>query len=380
MKRVLIYLAVIAAVLTGSLTAHAAPPQTMNFQGVLKSIAGVPFTGTKKLTFKIYDASSGGNLLWTEIQPTVSVSKGQFSATLGAGTPAVPLTPAFDKPYWLGVTVDPEITEMIPRQPLTSEPYAFRAQSADNVSSTATITASQITGTLATAQLANSAVTAAKLAGNGCVNGQVMQFNGTAWVCAVPTAAFSGTVTGNLAVSGKVDIGGSSTLETLGIAGDATGLELGSGVAGKEGNAGKIMYQRFGSKDALDIVGAGPVNNRKIHFYSEAGAKFDGSIIFPDGSVQTVAKTDCMGRYEDNGNGTISDCRTGLVWLKNANCIGGALDWNSAASWVANLSNSMCGLSDGSEVGDWRMPTKTEWMTMVSSARKQGFTISTLSH
>ncbi len=37
------------------------------------------------------------------------------------------------------------------------------------------------------------------------------------------------------------------------------------------------------------------------------------------------------GRYENNNNGTVTDCRTGLIWLWNANCedaAGGILPTN----------------------------------------------------
>ena len=127
---------IVTLVLIGSISAYAATPQTMNYQGYLKSAAGVPFTGTKKLTFKIYDATTGGNLLWTEIQQTVNVAKGQFSVTLGS--PAAPLALPFDKPYWLGVAVDAE-AEMTPRQPLTTAPYAFRASVADSLAAGVTV-------------------------------------------------------------------------------------------------------------------------------------------------------------------------------------------------------------------------------------------------
>lgn len=42
--------------------------------------------------------------------------------------------------------------------------------------------------------------------------------------------------------------------------------------------------------------------------------------------------------------------------------------------WVAGLGNGLCGLSDASYSGDWRLPTKTELMAMIISAKKQGFT------
>ena len=153
MKKSLITALFITVVQLLTLPAFAATPQTMNFQGYLKSTAGVPYTGAKKLTFRIYNVASGGSALWTEIQPTVNIAKGQFGVMLGAGTPAVPLTLAFDAPYWLGVTVDPEVVEMTPRQSLTTVPYAFRAAMAETVAEKS----------VGTTMIADSSVTAAKL-------------------------------------------------------------------------------------------------------------------------------------------------------------------------------------------------------------------------
>jgi hypothetical protein len=85
------------------------------------------------------------------------------------------------------------------------------------------------------------------------------------------------------------------------------------------------------------------------------------------------------GRYEDNNDGTVTDCKTGLVWLKNAKCTdtsntipnpNGYLTWYNAQKWVAGLGNGMCDLNDGSAAGDWRLPTKTEWMAMVAYAKR----------
>lgn len=110
-----------------------------------------------------------------------------------------------------------------------------------------------------------------------------------------------------------------------------------------------------------------------------------GTLGFPDGSVQSSAATDCPGRYEDNADGSITDCRTGLIWLRDADCVAtiggidrtGTLNWTDAGSWAAALYGNnpnaiVCGLTDGSAAGDWRLPTKTEWMAMVQSARRQG--------
>ena len=90
------------------------------------------------------------------------------------------------------------------------------------------------------------------------------------------------------------------------------------------------------------------------------------------------------GRYEVNGylvsDGTVTDCRTGLIWLQDANCkdnlglpgidkLFGYLDWYDAMTWVAALGSGHCGLTDGSSTGDWRLPTKTEWMAMNAYAK-----------
>ncbi|MCK5523013.1 MAG: DUF1566 domain-containing protein [Thiomargarita sp.] len=69
-------------------------------------------------------------------------------------------------------------------------------------------------------------------------------------------------------------------------------------------------------------------------------------------------------RYIDNNNGTITDSRTQLIWLKKANCFG-RQDWKTAMQKVAKLATGQCGLRDGSEAGDWRLPTRKEWEAMM---------------
>ena len=69
-------------------------------------------------------------------------------------------------------------------------------------------------------------------------------------------------------------------------------------------------------------------------------------------------------RYTDNGDGTVTDNRSGLIWLKNANCFG-EQNWKTAKQSAANLAHGQCGLRDGSRAGMWRLPTIEEWKAMI---------------
>jgi hypothetical protein len=66
-------------------------------------------------------------------------------------------------------------------------------------------------------------------------------------------------------------------------------------------------------------------------------------------------------RFVDNGDGTVTDMLTGLVWLRNANCpaISPAI-WTTALANANTLADGACGLTDGSVAGDWRLPSRFE--------------------
>jgi hypothetical protein len=75
-------------------------------------------------------------------------------------------------------------------------------------------------------------------------------------------------------------------------------------------------------------------------------------------------------RWCDNGDGTVTDllgyygmgkC---LVWLKDAACLG-LKPWQNpegddAFARVAGLKNGVCGLSDGSVIGNWWLPSLSQ--------------------
>jgi hypothetical protein len=69
-------------------------------------------------------------------------------------------------------------------------------------------------------------------------------------------------------------------------------------------------------------------------------------------------------RFNDRGNGTVVDNLTGLTWLKNANCFG-TRNWNLALSDSNGLAEGACGLTDGSQAGEWRLPNRNELNSLV---------------
>jgi hypothetical protein len=80
-----------------------------------------------------------------------------------------------------------------------------------------------------------------------------------------------------------------------------------------------------------------------------------------DGSIQSgVPPT--FPRWVDKGNGTIADTVTGLVWLKQADCI--QQTWTAAIAAVNWLASGQCGLTDGSLAGSWRMPSRNEMQSL----------------
>jgi hypothetical protein len=146
---------------TGALQADV--PAFLNYQGKVYDSSGLPIgaTGTasapvaspvnRKVIFRIFDAVTGGNRLWTEEQ-TVTISLGEFSVLLGQGIDATGTASSESRPTiesvftsgsanrYLELTLDNgdnAITAadvpIAPRQQITTTAYSFRARSADSI-------------------------------------------------------------------------------------------------------------------------------------------------------------------------------------------------------------------------------------------------------
>jgi len=71
-------------------------------------------------------------------------------------------------------------------------------------------------------------------------------------------------------------------------------------------------------------------------------------------------------RFRDNGDGTVTDNGTGLIWLTDGTCLG-FQEWDTAFAVVNVLAdgNLACGLTDHSVAGDWRLPNRNELTSLL---------------
>jgi len=116
---------------------------------------------------------------------------------------------------------------------------------------------------------------------------------------------------------------------------------------------------------SITVIGDGYSSYTQLDFSSDYNtAEISGDVTSDD-------PEDCAGditgsavrldRFTDMEDGTVRDNETGLVWLKDANTFDGAMYLNEAVAAANRLEDGQYGLTDGSNQGDWRLPSKEEW-------------------
>jgi len=115
----------------------------------------------------------------------------------------------------------------------------------------------------------------------------------------------------------------------------------------------------------------------QISCYDSTGILISCTGTGQDGEVQSGVEWPTP-RFANNGDGTINDNLTGLMWLKDANCMnskymwfdtdcstGGAVTWQHAIDFVAGVNS---GIYSNCSAGyaDWRLPNVNEMMSLIS--------------
>ena len=141
----LISILAVAIAATPTAVAGATPPDTVNYQGVLRGSSGAPLNGDRDMVFRFFDDETAGNEVLIDEHlaagtGAVGVSDGLFSVALGSGSIAdgtgpgtyLTLRAVFWQygEVWLQVTVGGE--DLTPRVRIHSAAYATNAAQASN--------------------------------------------------------------------------------------------------------------------------------------------------------------------------------------------------------------------------------------------------------
>ncbi|MDB5035186.1 MAG: hypothetical protein JWQ98_2427 [Chlorobi bacterium] len=228
-------------------------PQTISYQGFVRDQSGQEVTGNVNITVKIYETATGGTAIWSETHNAVRFDKGLFNIILGEAQPTPsPLNLAFDKTYYIGLTIGAGGNELSPRTELASSPYALNAR---KVVDSAIVTNSIANGAVTNPKIADGTITAGKIKSGEVVT----SINGLHDKVVLKAGA-------NIAIT--------SSNDSIMIAGTGSGagnisrISVGPGLTGG-GDSGNVIV-RIGTESIL---------NTMLGYHSVTEAKIDDNSI-----------------------------------------------------------------------------------------------------
>ena len=169
MTRILALLTlVLLSIISHQLSTAHAQGTAFTYQGRLTDNGG-PATGIYDLQFAVYDSVDGGvQQGGTLAAADLTISNGLFTVTLDFGASV------FDgSDRWLDIAVRPGVSSgsysnLVPRQQITSSPYAVRAANFSG-----TVAASQLTGTISSNNIGAGSITTVMLAAGAVGSNQL---------------------------------------------------------------------------------------------------------------------------------------------------------------------------------------------------------------
>jgi len=307
-------------------TASAAPSTNLNFQARLKnSSGGIVPDGNYNIEFKIYNSSASAGsgqgscagdstCLWTETRTganVVRVANGYMTVNLGSVT-AFPGTIQWGEQHWLsmriGGTGGPSWdTEMNPRLQLTAVPFAFKADSANNVAS-ANQSAASTNSSNVSIQSGSATGTTSN---SGNISLDVGTATGTAGTISLGAANTSSLILGRSGLTtlnnGSLSVVQNLTVDTDSLFVDATNNSVGIGTTSQGttklyvtngATAAAILSLRDNSTEVLGVADGGAV---RLQNQTDSAAAF------------TIARAGSGGTLLNVDTSTVSGSRNGII-------------------------------------------------------------------
>lgn len=212
--------AILAVVGILAVTASADIPPYVSYQGKVTDASGNPVAdGSYSMRFRIYDASSGGTMLWDSGTRSLALSGGVFNVLLGE-SPQPALSLDFSQDYWLLVTFSG--VDQTPRQRVTSNGYSYMASGV--------VPGTEIYGPVTSGTMA-------------AIRGTNTDAAGASFGAHFTSQSTSGT-----GVYGYATAGSGTTYGVCGVSNSTSGR----GVYGGTGAAAGITYGVYGNSNSSD--------------------------------------------------------------------------------------------------------------------------------
>lgn len=232
------------------------------------------------MVFRLYDAATGGTLLWTGTHTAansnaVTVTNGNFRVLLGSGTGNSIGGVNFNSAdIYLGITIESD-SEMTPRQRLGAAPYAFNADTVDGYHASDFLSTSTTDVSFVNATATNAVITNLTLTGpltdsldSVGTSGYVLQTTGggVRWVATSSLGISGGGSSGASGVAGAIQFsdGTNLTSDATNFFWDTANNRLGIGTT----TPGSALTIATGDQDGIYIDSTGTA---RLDFDPSAG-------------------------------------------------------------------------------------------------------------